>query len=152
MDKLALKKRILEESTNIQRELRDDLRQASQERLQSTDQNDDDDFTDRYESTREEVLDEIGQVAPQTDAAEYQLQLLNRIDTDTLHDQVTIGSVVLTDSQQFFVSTSLPKFRVDGQEYIGVSTESPVYQAMKGKKKGDTFALNGVKYHIEDVF
>lgn len=151
MDKLALKKRILEESKSIQQELRDDLRQATQERLQSADQ-DDDNITDRYESTREEVMDEIGQVAPQTDAAEYQLQLLNRLDADTLHNQATIGSVVLTDSQHFFVSTSLPKFEVDGQEYLGVSTESPVYHAMKDKKKGDTFTLNGITYRIEDVF
>ena len=152
MDKLGLKKRILEESRSNQQLLRDDLTESVQERVESTTQNEDDDFTDHFESTREEVMDEINLVAPQADAAQAQLQLLERMEAETLHEQVKNGSVVLTDNQNFFVSTSLPLFEVEGKPYLGVSTDSPIYHAMKDKKKGDSFMLNGVQYHIEDVF
>jgi hypothetical protein len=152
MDKLGLKKRILEESRSNQQLLRDDLRESVQERVESANQNEDDDFTDHFESTREEVMDEINLVAPQADAAQAQLQLLERMEAETLHEQVKNGSVVLTDQQNLFVSTSLPLFEVEGKQYLGVSTDSPVYHAMKHKKKGDSFTLNGVQYHIEDVF
>jgi hypothetical protein len=152
MDKLGLKKRILEESRNNQQLLRDDLSQSGQERVESANQNEDDDFTNRFESTREEVMDEIALVAPQADAAQAQLQLLDRMEAETLHQQVKSGSVVLTDQQNLFVSTSLPVFEVEGKQYLGVSTDSPIYHAMKDKKKGDSFTLNGVQYHIEDVF
>ncbi|QHT67360.1 hypothetical protein GXP67_12305 [Rhodocytophaga rosea] len=152
MDKLGLKKRILEESRSNQQLLRDDLRESFQERVESANQNEDDDFTDHFESTREEVMDEIHLVAPQADAAQAQLQLLERMEAQTLHEQVKNGAVVLTAQQNFFVSTSLPLFEVEGKPYLGVSTDSPIYHAMKDKKKGDSFTLNDVLYHIEDVF
>ncbi|MDO1450540.1 hypothetical protein Q0590_29965 [Rhodocytophaga aerolata] len=152
MDKLGLKKRILEESRNNQQLLRDDLRGSGQERVESVNQNDDDDFTDHFESTREEVMEEVNLVAPQADAAQAQLQLLDRMEVEALHEQVKVGSVVLTDQQNFFVSTSLPVFEVEGKQYLGVSTDSPIYHAMKDKKKGDSFTLNDVQYHIKEVF
>jgi flagellar biosynthesis component FlhA len=152
MDKLGLKKRILEESRSNQQLLRDDLRQSGQEKVESANHNEDDELTNRFESTREEVMDEISLVTPQADVAQVQLQLLERMEAETLHGQVKSGSVVLTDQQNLFVSTSLPLFEVEGKPYLGVSTDSPIYHAMKDKKKGDSFTLNGVAYHIEDVF
>ena len=152
MNKLGIKKRILEENRSNQQLLRDDLRQPGQERVEGANQNEDDDFTNRFESTREEVMHEINLVAPQADAAQAQLQLLDRMEAETLHGQVKSGSVVLTDQQNLFVSTSLPVFEVEGKQYLGVSTDSPIYHAMRDKKKGDSFTLNGVQYYIEDVF
>jgi flagellar biosynthesis component FlhA len=152
MDKLGLKKRILEESRSNQQLLRDDLRQSGQEKVESANHNEDDELTNRFESTREEVMDEISLVTPQADVAQVQLQLLERMEAETLHGQVKSGSVVLTDQQNLFVSTSLPLFEVEGKPYLGVSTDSPIYHAMKDKKKGDSFTLNGVAYHIKDVF
>ena len=43
-------------------------------------------------------------------------------------------------------------FEVDGEKYIGISTHSPIFQAMSGKSKGDTFSLKQKKYMITDIF
>jgi hypothetical protein len=110
MDKLGLKKRILEESRSNQQLLRDDLTGSAKERVEDANQNEDDDLTNRFESTREEIMDEIDLVAPQADAAQAQLQLLDRMEAETLHGKVKSGSVVLTNQQNLFVSTSLPLF------------------------------------------
>ena len=41
---------------------------------------------------------------------------------------------------------------LDGEEMMGLSTKSPLFQAMSGKKKGDTFSHNNTTYKIRDVF
>lgn len=67
-------------------------------------------------------------------------------------DLVALGAIVATNHHTFFVSASLERFQVEGRIYVGISTSSPIYQAMEGKSKGQTFTFKGRKYKINDVF
>lgn len=71
---------------------------------------------------------------------------------DMAHDRVKLGAVVVTDKQTFFVCVSIEQFTVDGKTYVGISTSSPLFHAMRGRQEGDTFAYKGTLYHIEEIF
>ena len=65
---------------------------------------------------------------------------------------VDYGSIVVTDKQRLFISVGMGKFVSGNETYFGISANVPVFQVMKGKKKGESFVFNGVKQTIVDVF
>lgn len=71
---------------------------------------------------------------------------------ESIHQFVKLGSVVNTDKALFYISVSIEQFSVNGMDYIGISTHSPLYQAMRNKKNNDKFSYEGVDYLIKEVF
>lgn len=61
-------------------------------------------------------------------------------------------AVVMTNQGIFFVSVHTGSFEVDGQDVMGISIKSPIYQKMIDMKKGDSFQLRDIAYTIEDLF
>lgn len=75
------------------------------------------------------------------------LEILMPIQTET----VTLGSLVITENYKFYVSISNHSFNVDGEEYIGLTTDSPLYIFIKGKKEGESFSFNKMTYVIKKL-
>lgn len=69
-----------------------------------------------------------------------------------LRDRVERGTIVVIDGRNFVVAVSTSKFECDGITYLGISENSPIFRAMAGLKKGDSFELNGKNLVIDDVF
>ena len=85
--------------------------------------------------------------------ANAELALLKSLkEQDTRTENAGIGSVVVTNRNTFLVSASIEGFEVDGKSYTGISTQSPLFQAMKGKRAGGTFSYKGITYTIQDIF
>lgn len=61
------------------------------------------------------------------------------------------GAVVTVGDRNYVVAVSTPSFKHKGKTYIGISGLSPIYKAMDGLGKGDTFSLNGKKQKIDGV-
>jgi transcription elongation GreA/GreB family factor len=40
---------------------------------------------------------------------------------------------------------------MDGMHIVGISTDSPIYKEMKGKKNGDQFSVSGNQYTIKEI-
>jgi hypothetical protein len=97
---------------------------------------------------------EINTLHAQLEFAKAELDILEKLypTCDSSRNQATLGAVVVTDHYTLFVSASLEKFTVEDHPYIGISTLSPIYKAMEGKTKGDTFSYNNVRYKIKDIF
>ncbi|UWQ92291.1 hypothetical protein QEZ52_05790 [Aliisedimentitalea scapharcae] len=70
----------------------------------------------------------------------------------SMTDSVRPGAVVRFNGRSFVVAVSTTRFEVDGQTYMGISQQSPIYKAMAGLEAGDTFVFNGKDVEIEDVF
>lgn len=66
-------------------------------------------------------------------------------------DTVEPGALVRFDGRSFVIAVSTTRFELDGETYMGISTQSPIYKAMAGLKAGDTFTFNGKEIEIEDV-
>lgn len=151
MDRLKLKKRILEESKRIQRDLVQRLGSVSQRQVQ-TEELAEEGAVNLTALSREPEPEPKNRLFPRVADALEGLATLEKISVEAVHDRVVPGSVVLTDVRNFFVAVSLPEFNVEGQVYLGLSPESPAYSELAHKRKGDTFQLSGAVHRIEEVF
>ena len=97
---------------------------------------------------------EINTINSLLEFAETELLVLETIKqtVDTKRDSVSLGAIVVTNHNTFFISASLEQFSVDGSKYLGISTKSPLYFAMEGKKIGDSFEYKDKRYTIKDIF
>lgn len=69
----------------------------------------------------------------------------------SLTDTVRPGALVSFDGRNFIVAVSTGRFEVDGETYMGISEQSPIYKAMDGLQAGEVFTFNGKEIEIQDV-
>ncbi len=103
------------------------------------------------DSNKLETLDDVEQMAEIVDERQDELLDLEKM-IPVIHDEVTIGAVVMTDQRNFFIGESIPEFQVEGISYTGISPEAPIFKALQGKKAGDQVEFRGVQYTIQEVF
>lgn len=96
---------------------------------------------------------EINALNNQLEFANRELELLEslRATQHVTRNRVALGAIVATNLHTFFVSASLENFEVNGRPYVGISTQSPIYQAMEGKSAGETFTFKGTRYEIRAI-
>ncbi len=152
--RLALKQQVHDAALKRQQAVIDDLKAAIEERQEAVDnpETDDIDYHNRFESTQDEVHDQINHYADQLNIANSEYDTLDKMKTDRLHHKVTIGAVVETDQENFYVSVGLGEFEVAGKAYYALSPKAPVYEVMEGKKEGDTFSFRNRTYKVRVIF
>lgn len=69
----------------------------------------------------------------------------------SLTDTVRPGAVVSFNDKHFVVIVSTSKFDCEGETYMGISTQSPIYKAMEGLKAGESFTFNGREITLDEV-
>jgi hypothetical protein len=108
-------------------------------------------MADKHENFREMMQIDRDMYARQLEEGLKVMQVLNRIDPEKKNDIPALGAVVVTDSKKFFISASLGQLSVDGETYIAISSSSPMFQAMAGKKKGEGFVFGIGKYKVIEI-
>lgn len=78
-------------------------------------------------------------------------EYLKLVKTNLLSPNVALGSLVKTDSLQFFIAISLGKIELDGDTFYVISLQSPIGQLLMQKTVGDRFEFNGTKYTVTEV-
>ncbi|SDW18856.1 hypothetical protein [Aequorivita viscosa] len=78
-------------------------------------------------------------------------QLLKKIDVKSTSDYARLGSLVYTDKFKYFISISVGAISVENKDFLCVALNSPVGLLLSGKKKDETFVLNGNSYKITKV-
>lgn len=106
---------------------------------------------DKYETTREMLQQEINMNMQRLGKMKAELTTLESIDIKSASQIIVPGSVVSTNSGNFFLSVSVGKLSVDGKQYYAVSSSSPIGVQLKGKQQNETFNLNGKIYHILSI-
>ena len=66
-------------------------------------------------------------------------------------DEVAPGALLSIGGQRFVVAVATRPFDVHGATVMGVSTDSPLYQAARGLGAGDAFELGGKARTIDSV-
>jgi hypothetical protein len=66
-------------------------------------------------------------------------------------EEIREGAVVCLDSRWFVVAVSTGSFEVGRTKLMGISTDAPLFAAMKGKKAGQQVKFNGRTMKIEAV-
>ena len=115
---------------------------------------------DRYDSFRTKIMRARDMYARQYSNAMTSVRYLQDLQKMVPLDVADYGAVVLTDKQKFFLSVGAGKFMVPflqqpnapQEVFFAISAQVPVYQALKGKRKGEQFTVNGLTQTIIDIF
>lgn len=107
---------------------------------------------DLYDPTKSEMRKQKDLLAEQYKKAVKEDEVLQRMDTSRISEQVEFGAVVVTNKYIMFISIGIGKLFLGESTYYAVSTSVPVYEKIKGLKKGDTFQFNGQDFKIMDIF
>ncbi|KIA82363.1 hypothetical protein OA84_10850 [Kaistella solincola] len=105
---------------------------------------------DKYETSREMVQQEINNLQIQLNEnvkARNSLQFINL----NPHQIVGLGSLVETDKGLFYIAVSLGEITLGKQKIFLISPESPLANALTGKKNGDEISLNGNTQIIKNI-
>jgi len=154
MDKLELKRKVLEKVKETQDALIKELafsRDCS--RMSSDAEDNEEGFGNVLNGAKATIMGDVDRLSKQLSLAGEQRLVLDRLIASEEHEQVMLGSVVKTNVNNFFIAVSLiDKVNVDGTEFIGISMEAPICSVLLGKKPGDKFEFNTLQYEILDVF
>ena len=113
---------------------------------------------DRTESIES---DEAAQAETASDLAEAfdqpvhthadKIEQLNAIDFGE-KAEVEEGAIVRLNDRYFVISVSTARFGCDGESFMGISPQAPIYQAMQGKRAGEKFTYGDRQYDIQAVY
>jgi len=66
-----------------------------------------------------------------------------RIQTETVHTKVQLGSLLLSDKGYFYVSIGLGKVENRGNSFFALGMDAPLVRLLLGKQVGDKVLFNG---------
>ena len=107
---------------------------------------------DRYDSYRTKMLRSRDMYAKQYSNALAGIRCLQDLLKLPPFDTVEHGACVVTDRQAFLLSIGAGKFMVGNQVFFAISAQTPIYMAVKGRKVGDSFIINGQSQTIKEIF
>ena len=145
-----LKKRLLEECQKVQMKVVESSKEAMNEvqiALNEYGPN-----KDRYDSFRDQLIGKRDMFATQYQKALTEYSVLEKIEPRNVNECVEFGAVIITDTARFFISISAGKICVDDQLYYAISPMVPLFKAMEGLKKENTFYFNGKIQTIKEIF
>lgn len=79
------------------------------------------------------------------------LDTLKLINSKTVNNHVTLGSLVKTTTNIFYISISVGKIEIDNDAYFGISLHSPIGQLLKNKEVGDVITFNNNTFNITEI-
>ncbi|MBR9845953.1 MAG: hypothetical protein GYB35_07525 [Algicola sp.] len=109
----------------------------------STDEDDD--------SVNGKLMNDLGKNAQYLSDVHKMFDSIKLINPNTSHQNVVLGSLVKTNSANFFIAVSIGKVEVDDESYFIISKSSPIGQLLLNKVAGDEIAFNDNRYKILDV-
>jgi hypothetical protein len=101
---------------------------------------------DKYETSRAMIQNEEELYKRQRAETSKILEQLLRIDPDKVCNYVEPGALVILPSGLFYVGAGMGKLVVNKIDCFAISLSSPIGQALKAKKAGET-----MKFQEEDV-
>jgi len=71
-----------------------------------------------------------------------------RIQVDTVHTKVQLGSLLLTDKGYFYVAVGLGKVENENNSIFALGIDAPLVRLLLGKKVGESVEFNGSKTQL----
>ncbi len=146
-----IKEALLQQAIGYFENLLSELKQ-DQEDLVSSIQDQQDTIDLQEQSVHDEAAGQIERENQQYIRVEKELRVLKNLLPEKAAQKVELGAIVETNMLNFFVSVPHSDLSIDGVKYVGISLEAPIYQAMEGKQKGDSFDFQQKTYHISNIY
>lgn len=148
---IALKRKIWDACMQKQQALATTVREAMTQAQEAANE-EKGSLEEKFESFREQLIRDRDMYARKLGEHIAAIDALRYVDVDKVFSQVQQGALIITDKQKLFIAISLGEIKVDGVAYFAISTQSPLYQQMEGKRAGETFEFRGIKHTIKEVF
>ncbi len=107
---------------------------------------------DKHETGRAMLQLEIEKASQQFTTVHQMQKVLNRISSKTHTEVISLGSVVITTFNNYFISDSIGEINIDGVKYYAISPKSPIGYLLLGKMKGIETEFNNKSFRIVEVF
>ena len=146
MNKEALFQEMKEQKNRLILELKENVKSAkNMVDLDESDTIDPEDLSHQFEGGEIQHLFE-----EQLFRAEEDFLNLKHIDFSH-KDRVQPGAVVYTETFNFIIGIPSMPFQFNDKQYVGISTESAIFNQMKGKQQGDEFTHASNSYTIKEI-
>ena len=106
---------------------------------------------DKHETGRAMMQQAQEQLGKQLQEAEMKRASLARIQTLTTTETIGEGSLVITNENTLLLAAPLGKIYFEEKDVFVISMQSPLAQALKGKKSGDTILFQQKQINILNV-
>ncbi len=107
---------------------------------------------DKYETGRAMLHLEKDKIMSQLAAVLQSKKVLDEMKADKVCSSIETGALVTTeDNTKYYFAISQGKAKLEEENYFILSIVSPIGQAMRGKKLGDTFEFRGKKCTIKEI-
>lgn len=97
------------------------------------------------------LLNDLEKNAQHLNDATKMLETLKQINPKIQNESGTLGSIVYTQTNTFFLSVSVGKIDLDNTNYFAISLQSPIGMLLRNKTKGDQINFNGTLYSITNI-
>lgn len=132
------------EKINIAHEAIDNAQSSANEETKSS-------SGDKYETGRSMMQLEIEKYSTQISEGIKLKKVLAQINVNKVYQTVQLGSLVITNNGNYFISISAGKLTFEGTDYLAISFSSPIGQILAGKKANDKFDFRGKNFVITSV-
>lgn len=78
------------------------------------------------------------------------IDLLKRIDFGP-KTKVAAGAVVKFDDRYYVIGVATGRFSCNGQPFMGISTQAPIYEELEDREAGERFTFKGHEHLIQEV-
>jgi len=78
------------------------------------------------------------------------INLLEKIDFGP-KTKIEPGAVVKFDDRYYVIGVATGRFSYDGEPFIGISTQAPIYEQLEDRQEGELFRFNGHEHLIQEV-
>lgn len=103
------------------------------------------------ESGNSQLLEDLEKNLNYLNDAQKVKDYLNLVKPNVISQNVVLGSIVKTDSINFYIAISKGKVTVSDEDYYIISIHSPIGQLIKAKSVGYQFEFNGKSYEIKAI-
>lgn len=106
---------------------------------------------DKHETGRAMLQLEIEKASQQLAGINEMKIVLSKINIDDTSKTVKLGSIILTDQVNYFLSISAGQINISNKIYYAISSSSPIGKLILGKSTGDVFIFRK-PIIIQEVF
>ena len=107
---------------------------------------------DKHETGRAMLQLEMEKASQQLSGVTLMKETLAKLNVAKTSKIAHLGSVVITNTANYFLSISVGQLVVEDKVYFAISVSSPIGKLLLGKKVNDEVIFNGKEIKIKSVF
>ena len=99
-----------------------------------------------------EVLERVEARSSVVEALQNDINILSGLNSIEPTPEIQLGDVIETNLGNFFVAVPADEFEIAGVKYRGISVDSPLFQALLGKKNGGKVSVNNNSFILQNSY